>query len=51
MHEGAERVAQFRQFQRALGVDVVDVGAVTEVPAAVAGYLAALELPQRLRSR
>jgi L-lactate dehydrogenase complex protein LldG len=49
MHEGAERVAQFKQFQRALGVDVVDVGSDTEVPAAIAGYLAALGLPLRLR--
>jgi L-lactate dehydrogenase complex protein LldG len=50
MHEGAERVTQFRQFQRALGVDVIDVASVGEVPLAVAGYLAALDLPQRIRS-
>ena len=49
MHEGAERVTQFRQFQRALGVDVVDVATNAEIPAAVAGYLSALELPLRLR--
>jgi L-lactate dehydrogenase complex protein LldG len=49
MHEGAERVTQFRQFQRALGVDVVDVATIAEIPAAVAGYLAALGLPLRLR--
>ncbi len=49
MHEGAERVTQFKQFQRALGVDVVDVATDTEIPAAVAGYLAALGLPLRLR--
>jgi L-lactate dehydrogenase complex protein LldG len=49
MHEGAERVTQFRQFQRALGVDVVDVATDAEIPAAVAGYLAALGLPLRLR--
>ncbi len=46
MHEGAERVAQFRQFQRALGVDVIDVASVGEIPLAVAGYLAALGLPR-----
>lgn len=49
MHEGAESVAQFTQFQRALGVDVIDVASVGEVPLAVAGYLAALGLPQRIR--
>jgi L-lactate dehydrogenase complex protein LldG len=49
MHAGAERVAQFKQFQRALGVDVIDVASVGDVPLAVAGYLAALDLPQRIR--
>ena len=49
MHEGAERVAKFRQFQRALGVDVIDVASAGEVPLAIAGYLAALDLRQRLR--
>ena len=42
-------MTQFRQFQRALGVDVIDVASVGEVPLAVAGYLAALDLPQRIR--
>src|SRR5688572_15484598 len=49
MHEGAESVAQFKQFQRALGVDVIDVASVGEIPLAVVGYLAALGLPLRLR--
>ena len=49
MREGAERVAQFKQFQSALGVDVIDVASAGEVPLAIAGYLAALDMPQRLR--
>ena len=49
MHAGAECVAQFKEFQRTLGVDVVDVATDAEIPAAVAEYLAALGLPLRLR--
>jgi L-lactate dehydrogenase complex protein LldG len=49
MREGAERVAQFKQFQSALGVDVIDVASAGEVPLAIAGYLAALDQLQRLR--
>jgi L-lactate dehydrogenase complex protein LldG len=49
MHTGEDRVAQFKQFQSALGVDVVDVASAGEVPRAIASYLAALGLPQRIR--
>jgi L-lactate dehydrogenase complex protein LldG len=49
MHAGAELVARFREFQRTLGVDVVDVAALAEIPAAIAGYLGALGLALRLR--
>jgi L-lactate dehydrogenase complex protein LldG len=49
MRAGAERVAEFRRLQIALGVDVIDVASAAEIPPAIAGYLAALGLPQRIR--
>lgn len=44
-----ELVGQFKDFQRTLGVDVIDVAAPTEIPAAISGYLLARGLPMRLR--
>ncbi|HEY8245753.1 MAG TPA: LUD domain-containing protein [Hyphomicrobium sp.] len=44
-----ELMQQFKDFQRTLGVDVIEVAASSEIPAAIAGYLQALGLPMRLR--
>jgi L-lactate dehydrogenase complex protein LldG len=44
-----ELMHQFKDFQRTLGVDVIEVDAASEIPAAIAGYLHALGLPLRLR--
>jgi L-lactate dehydrogenase complex protein LldG len=44
-----ELVGQFKDFQRTLGVDVIDVAARMEIPVAISGYLLALGLPMRLR--
>ena len=46
---GGELMQQFKDFQRTLGVDVIEVDAASEIPAAIAGYLHALRLPLRLR--
>jgi L-lactate dehydrogenase complex protein LldG len=44
-----ELMQQFKDFQRALAVDVIEVEAASEIPVAIAGYLHALGLPLRLR--
>ncbi len=46
---GAARIARFKTVQGALGVDVIEVASQNDVPAAIAGYLAGLELPRRVR--
>jgi L-lactate dehydrogenase complex protein LldG len=45
----AELVQQFKDYQRTLGVDLIEVGTAAEVPAAISGYLLGLALPLRLR--
>ena len=44
-----ELMEQFKDFQRTLGVTVIEVGTTSEIPTAIAGYLHALGLPLRLR--
>lgn len=44
-----ELMQQFKDFQRTLDADVIEVDAASEIPAAIAGYLHALGLPTRLR--
>jgi L-lactate dehydrogenase complex protein LldG len=47
--EAAEHVARFKEMQRALGVDMIEVAAADEIPAAIAAYLYGRGLPPRLR--
>lgn len=44
-----ERLRQFEDSQRALGVEIIAVDRVAAIPAAVAAYLRALGLPPRVR--
>jgi hypothetical protein len=41
----SELLQQFKDYQRTLGVDLIEVGTAAEVPAAIAGYLLGLALP------
>jgi L-lactate dehydrogenase complex protein LldG len=47
--EGGERLARFKDCLLALCVAVIEVATRDEIPAAIAAYLGALGLPQRLR--
>jgi L-lactate dehydrogenase complex protein LldG len=40
---------QFKDYQRTLGVDLIEVGTAAEIPAAISRYLLGLALPLRLR--
>jgi L-lactate dehydrogenase complex protein LldG len=44
-----ELLQQFKDYQRTLGVDLIEVGTAAEIPAAISGYLLGLALPLRLR--
>ena len=46
---GEDLVQRFKDRQRALGVELVEVDAADDVPAAIAAYLERLGLPARLR--
>ncbi len=46
---GGDLVQHFKDRQRLLGVEVIDVDSVDDVPAAIAAYLRRLGLPARLR--
>ncbi len=46
---GVDLVQRFKDRQRALGVELIDVDAPSDIPAAIAAYLRALALPARLR--
>ncbi|MBC7832613.1 MAG: LUD domain-containing protein [Hyphomicrobium sp.] len=46
---GDDLVQPFKDRQRALGVELIDVDAPSDIPAAVAAYLRRLALPARLR--
>lgn len=46
---GGDLVQRFKDRQRALGVELIEVDAADDVPLAVAAYLRRLELPGRLR--
>jgi L-lactate dehydrogenase complex protein LldG len=46
---GGDLVQHFKDRQRLLGVEVIDVDSVDDVPAAIAAYLQRLGLPARLR--
>jgi len=47
---GEERVALFKSFLAAQGTDLIEVDEAARIPAAVAGYLRARDLPPRLRA-
>jgi L-lactate dehydrogenase complex protein LldG len=46
---GDDLVQRFRNRQGALGVELIDVDAASDIPAAIAAYLRRLTLPARLR--
>ena len=46
---GVDLVQHFKDQQRALGVELIDVDAPSDIPAAIAAYLRDLALPARLR--
>jgi L-lactate dehydrogenase complex protein LldG len=45
----SELPQQFKDYQRTLGVDLIEVGTAAEIPVAVSEYLIGLGLPLRLR--
>jgi L-lactate dehydrogenase complex protein LldG len=49
LRAAGELLQQFKDYQRTLGVDLIEVGAAAEIPAAISGYLLGLALPLRLR--